>query len=168
MILSRLDQQIAGSGRSRAARPRTQGIGSEDSQLQFDLDLCAHWPGTLAWEQSSISNASSSTGRCPSSPRRQISSNSSGNGKQRRRNGGFRSRPGNATASIADDELELAADETRLQGRNLSASEQRDQPTFEERLRNLQTARTRLDQEQFQRDCIAKRPSPLSIARRQA
>src|SRR5262249_3952954 len=49
-------------------------------------------------------------------------------------------------------ERELAGDEARLQELSgLVASEQRDLAKFEERLENLQGARTRLDQERFQR-----------------
>jgi chromosome segregation protein len=56
-------------------------------------------------------------------------------------------------AGIDTGERELAQDEGRLQElQNLHAAEQRDIAKFEERLQNLHSARTRLDQERFQRD----------------
>src|SRR4029077_11779651 len=56
-------------------------------------------------------------------------------------------------ARIDDGERELTVDEARLQElQGLFVAEQRDLAKFEERLKNLQNARTRLDQERFQRD----------------
>jgi chromosome segregation protein len=56
-------------------------------------------------------------------------------------------------ASLDNGERELTADEARLNElQSLYAAEQRDLAKFEERLQNLESARTRLDQERFQRD----------------
>jgi len=54
---------------------------------------------------------------------------------------------------IDHGERDLVGDEERLHElQNLHAAEQRDIAKFEERLQNLHSARTRLDQERFQRD----------------
>ncbi|MSR57542.1 MAG: chromosome segregation protein SMC [Planctomycetaceae bacterium] len=56
-------------------------------------------------------------------------------------------------ATIAEDERQIAEDEARQQQlQALSAAEQRDLAKYEERLQNLHQARSRLDQERFQRD----------------
>ncbi len=159
--LARLDQQIAGGedALERAAQEH-KDLAQEDTQLQFDLDLCAHSLAELrtalggkeldlervvrqqADAQSELDQAASQL--------EQLRPQWDAAQEELAR---FESAQEILQSSIEDDERELAADETRLQElQNLSASEQRELATFEERLRNLQTARTRLDQERFQRE----------------
>lgn len=159
--LLRLDRQIAGNEDAvQRMAAESKDLALEEQQLQFDLDLSAHSTAELqavlggkqldlervlrqhADAQSDLERAG---GRLATlEPEWQAA---------RQEQEQLEVEQHRLQASIDDGEKLLSADETRLSElQNLFASEQRDLAKFEERLQNLHSARTRLDQERLQRD----------------
>jgi chromosome segregation protein len=159
--LVRLDHQIAGSEDAierLAAESKT--LAHEEQQLQFDLDLCTHSAAELRSALGSKQLDLERAGRQLADAQAELDLASgqlanlepeweTARQEQERLEVGQRE----LQASIDAAEMMLSADETRLaELQRLFAAEQRDLAKFEERLQNLHSARTRLDQERLQRD----------------
>lgn len=159
--LLRLDQQIAGSEDAvQRMSAESKELVQEEQQLQFDLDLCAH----------SAAELRSVLGSKELDLERVLRQHSDAQADLDQANGRMAilepewdaARQEQLRLEVVQHELQssidagerlLSADESRLSElQNLFAAEQRDLAKFEERLQNLHSARTRLDQERFQRD----------------
>ena len=159
--LGRLDREIAvAEGAVESASAQHTQIIQEEQQTQFDLDLCSH---SFAELKAALGSKELDLERAI----RQKTDAQNDSDAARSQLDQIRpqweaaedemARLGRAQqaleASIESSERELAADEARLgELQILFAAEERDLAKFEERLQNLSSARTRLDQERFQRD----------------
>jgi chromosome segregation protein len=159
--LARLDQKIASSEDAvRRMAAESAELVRQEQQLQFDLDLCSHSFSELKsalgareldlerverQEADARADLDQATNRIAElQPEWDLA---------RQEQARLEAAQHTLQAGIDAGERELAQDELRLQElQNLHGAEQRDIAKFEERLQNLHSARTRLDQERFQRD----------------
>ena len=159
--LLRLDQQIAGSEDAvRRMAAESKDLGQEEQQLQFDLDLCTHSAAELRsvlgskeldLERVLRQQADAQVDLDQASGR--LAGIEPEWNAARQEQERLEVAQHELQASIDEGEQILLADETRhSELQNLFATEQRDLAKFEERLQNLHSARTRLDQERLQRD----------------
>jgi chromosome segregation protein len=159
--LMRLDKQIAGSEDAvQRMAAESKDLGQEEQQLQFDLDLCAHSAAELRsilgskeldLERVLRQQADAQADLDQASGR--LSTIEPEWNAARQEQERLEIAQHELQASIDQGEQFLLADETRhSELQNLFAAEQRDLAKFEERLQNLHSARTRLDQERLQRD----------------
>lgn len=159
--LLRLDRQIAGAEDAvQRMAAESKNLVQEEQQLQFDLDLSAHSTAELqsvmGGKQLDLErvlrqhqDAQADLDRAGSRLATLEPEWQAARQEQERLDAAHRE----LQSSIDAGEKTLSADETRLaELQNLFASEQRDLAKFEERLQNLHSARTRLDQERLQRD----------------
>ena len=159
--LLRLDQQIAGSEDAvQRMASESKELVQEEQQLQFDLDLTAHSAAELRsvlggkeldLERVLRQQADAQADLDQASARWQLLAPECDTARQEQSR--LEAAQHGLQSSIEAGEQILSADEARLSElQNLHAAEQRDLAKFEERLQNLHSARTRLDQERFQRD----------------
>jgi chromosome segregation protein len=158
---ARIDAEIAENEEAlERAAAQGQDLARQEQQVQFDLDRCAHSLAELrtlqrareldleriirqrADAQAELDQAESQLIQIEpewESARQELTR--------------LTAAQQTLQANIGEGERELAADEARLHGlQGLFAGEERDLARFEERLQNLHTARSRLNQERFQRE----------------
>ena len=159
--LLRLDQQIAGSADAvQRMAAESKELVQQEQQLQFDLDLCAHSAaelrsvlGSKELDLERVLRQEADTQADLEQARSRLAQIEPERDAARQEQERLEVAQHDLQSSIDEGERILSADETRLHElQNLFAVEQRDLAKFEERLQNLHTARTRLDQERFQRD----------------
>jgi chromosome segregation protein len=159
--LARFDHQIATTAaKLEGLTSESADTGQQEQQLRFDLDLCAHSVAELRAALGTKELNLERVVRQEADARAELEQTLKRLAElqpeweiAREEQARLESVQHTLQASIDAGERELADDETRLgELRNLYAAEQRDLAKFEERLQNLESARTRLDQERFQRD----------------
>ncbi len=158
---SRLDRQIAGrEAEVGQFAAEEQELASREQQLQFDLDVDAHSLSelrtVLTGKELDLERAVRQEADARADFERAATElEQVGPAWEAAREELARLEAHHTALQEGIDEGEraLAADETRLHElQSLFAAEERDLARFEERLENLRNARTRLDQERFQRD----------------
>lgn len=159
--LAQLDRQIADEEQRIAEiAARLRDSARDEQHAQFDLDLCAHRVAELRNEANAAEFECDRTRQLRTDVMSEIE-------RVEIELSDLRPRLATAQAELAQigagqqqlehdiavGDVQIGADETRLgELQGLAAAEQRDLATYEERLQNLQHARSRLDEERLQRD----------------